>query len=108
MEDFSIKPIPTTIKNSQANSILKKVHQAFITMLRTKNLQKYDFDDIDPWDELLISVAWSICRTHHTTLQATPDQLVFGRDMLLHLKLIVDWEATRLRIQKDVNRNKIA
>ena len=55
-------------------------------MLRTKNLQKYDFDDMDPWSELLGSVAWAICSTHHTTLQATPGQLVFGRDMLLNLK----------------------
>ena len=43
-------------------------------MLRTKNLQKYDFDDMDPWSELLGSVAWAIRSTQHTTLQATSDQ----------------------------------
>ena len=51
--------------------------------VETKNLQKYDFDDMDPWSELLSSVAWAICSTHHTTLQATPGQLVFGRDTAL-------------------------
>ena len=80
------------IKNPLANSILERVHQVLGNMLRTKNLQKYDFDEMDPWSELLGSVAWDICSTHHTTLQATPGQLVFGRDMLLNLKFVADWE----------------
>ena len=61
-------------------------------MLRTKNLQEYDFDDMNPWSELMGLVAWAICSTHHTTLQATPGQLVFGRDMLLNLKFVAHWE----------------
>ena len=56
-----------TIKNPQANSILERVHQVLGIILRTKNLQKYDFDDMDPWSELLGSVAWAIHSTHHTT-----------------------------------------
>ena len=67
-------------KNPQANSILERVHQVLGNMLRTKNLQKYDFDDRS---ELLGSVAWAICSTHHTTLQATPGQMVFGRDITI-------------------------
>ena len=61
-----------------ANSILERVHQVLGNMLRTKNLQEYDFDDMDPWSELLGSLAWAIHSTHHTTLQATLGQLVFG------------------------------
>ena len=64
------------------------------------SIKKYDFDDMDPWSELLGSVAWAICSTHHTTLQATPGQLVFGRDMLLNLKFVADWEAIKLRKQR--------
>ena len=105
LRDFSIKPTPTTIKNPQANSILERVHQVLGNMLRTKDLQTHDFDDVDPWSDLLASVAWAICSTHHTTLQATPGQLVFGRDMLLNVKFIADWEAIRLRKQRDIDRN---
>ena len=66
----------------------------------------YAFDDMDPWSELLGSVAWAIRSTHHTTLQATPGQLVFGRDMLLNnLKFVADWEAIKLRKQRDVDKN---
>ena len=49
IKNFSIKPTPTSIKNPQANSILERVHQVLRNMLRTKNLQKYDFGDMDPW-----------------------------------------------------------
>ena len=104
LKDFSIRPTPTTIKNPQANSILERVHQVLGNMLTTKNLQKYDFDDMDPWSELLGPVASAIYSTHHTTLQITHGQLVFGRDMLLNLKLAVDLEAIRLRKQKDVDK----
>ena len=74
-------------------------------MLHTKNLEQYNFDDVDPWGELLASVAWAIRSTHHTTLQASPTQLVFGRDMLLDMKFIADWEAIRLKKQNDVDKN---
>ena len=59
-------------------------------MLRTKNLQDHDFNDVDPWGQLLASVAWAIHSTHHTTLRASPAQLVFGRDMLLDMKFVAD------------------
>ena len=105
LHDFAIKPTPTTIKNPQANAILERLHQVLGDMLRTKNLEQYDFDNVDPWGELLASVAWAIRSTHHTTLQASPAQLVFGRDMLLDMKFLADWEAIRLRKQKDVDKN---
>ena len=105
LRDFSIKPTPTTIKNPQANAILERVHQVLGDMLRTKNLQQYDFDALDPWSDILASVAWAIRSTHHSTLKASPAQLVFNRDMLLNIKFIADWETIRLRKQKDVDRN---
>ncbi len=76
-------------------------------MLRIKDLQTHEFDDFDPWSELLASMAWAICSTHHTTLKATPSQLVFGRDMLLNVKFIADWESIRLRKQKDSDKNNV-
>ena len=102
---FSIKPTPTTIKNPQANAILERVHQVLGDMLRTKNLQQYDFDALDPWNDILASVAWAIRSTHHSTLKASPAQLVFNRDMLLNVKFIADWEMIRLRKQEDVDKN---
>ena len=105
LRDFSIKPTPTTIKNPQTNAILEYVHQVLGDMLHTKNLHQYDFDALDLWSDILVSVSWAICSTHHSTLKASPAQLVFNRDMLLNIKFIADWETIRLRIQKDVDRN---
>ena len=74
-------------------------------MLLTKNLEQYNFDDVDPWVKLLVPVAWAIFSTHHTTLHASPIQLVFGWDMLLDMNFLADWEAIRLKKQKDIDNN---
>jgi transposase InsO family protein len=99
LKDFGVKPRPTTVKNPQSNSIVECVHQVLGNMLHTFELETYDFDDLDPWGEILASVAWAIHSTYHTTLDATPGQLVFGRDMILGIQHIADWEHIRLRKQ---------
>ena len=45
--------------------------------------------------------------TFHTTLQATPAQLVFGRDMLLDLPFKADWVAIRQRKQELIDKGVI-
>ena len=50
----------TNHQRKAANSILERVRQVLGNMLRTKNLQKYDFDDMAHWSELVASVAWAI------------------------------------------------
>ena len=84
-----------------------RISQIFnnIWLSRYPRPRKVIFDNgMDPWSELLGSVAWAIRSTHHTTLQATPGQLVLGRDMLLTLKFVTDWEAIKLRKQRDVDK----
>ena len=41
----------------------------------------------------------------HAALQATPGQLVFGRDMMLPIQHIADWQHTKDRKQKLINKN---
>ena len=60
-------------------------------MLRTFEMQDRDLDPVDPWGEFLQSCAFGIRSTHHTTLQASPGQLVFGRDMIHNIPFIADW-----------------
>ena len=54
-----------------------------------------------PWSDILASVALPFCSSHHT-LQVTSAQLVFGRNALLNLQSVSDWEEIGLRKQKDV------
>jgi hypothetical protein len=38
-----------------------------------------------------VAVAFALRSTYHTTLQAMPGQLVFGRDMVLNVQHLTDW-----------------
>ena len=47
-----------------------------------------DASDIDTF---LINVAWAICSTYHTVLKASPGAAIFGRDMLINIPFLADW-----------------
>jgi len=51
-------------------------------MLQTNNLDNFTFDPADPWGDILANVAWALRLLTHSTLNATPGQLVFSHDML--------------------------
>jgi hypothetical protein len=42
---------------------------------------------------------------YHTTLKATPGQLVFGRDMVLPIRFMADWGAIEKQLQTQMARN---
>jgi hypothetical protein len=62
-------------------------------------------DEKDPCGPFLAFAAYDIRSTFHTTLKATPGQLVFGRDMVLPVKFMADWGAIEQQIQKEMGRN---
>jgi hypothetical protein len=82
-ENFSIKAKPTTSHNPQANTIIEWVHKVVNNMLRSFDLEHQNLEGDNPFEYFLQSTAWAIRSTYHTTLQATPCQLVFGGDMIL-------------------------
>ena len=43
--------------------------------------------------------------TYHTTLQATPAQLVFGRDAILNTQFEANWKYIKERKQKLIEQN---
>jgi hypothetical protein len=83
-------------------------------MLRTYNLDEIVLDSYDPFGEYLAGIAWAIRSTYHTVMEATPGQLVFGRDMIYNLKSITDYERLRARKEKFIklanemeNKNRV-
>jgi hypothetical protein len=58
-----------------------------------------------PADNFLSSAAYAIRSTFHTTLKATPGQLVFGRDRVLPIKFMAEWGAIEQQRQKEMGRN---
>ena len=107
LKDFDIKPRPTTVENPQGNSPVERIHQVIHDMIKTKELDKLVFDYIDPWGEILSSVAWAIRASYHATLQATPAQLVFGRDMLFNIKKVINWQLITENKRKQIARDNI-
>ena len=80
-------------------------------MLRCKDLANGDLDPDNPWSDLLSSVAWAIISTHHTTIGATPGQMIFRRDMVHPLVHVVDWDLVKKRkakmlLQSNASENK--
>ena len=62
-------------------------------------------DEEDPWSGILASTMFATRATIHTTNQATPSQLVFGRDAILNTKFEADWNIIRQRKQEMIAKN---
>jgi hypothetical protein len=88
--DYGLKLKPVTTRNPQANAIIELVHQTIGNIIRTFNVQSMDSDD--PWTGMLAAAIIAARATCHTALQASPMQLVLGRDAILNIKHISNWE----------------
>lgn len=115
IDNYGLTRKISTEYNPQSNGIIERVHQVLGNALRAFELEERELDESNPWDEFLTAAAYAIRSTHHTTLQASPAQLVYGRDMLLPVTFVADWTRIAARKQniinksnKQENRNRIA
>ncbi|CAJ1968304.1 unnamed protein product [Cylindrotheca closterium] len=76
-------------------------------MIQTFFVDATELDEKDPYTGILSAVALPTQATIHTTLNATPSQLVFGRDAMLDIEFHADWNAIKTRKQKDINENDL-
>jgi hypothetical protein len=53
----------------------------------------------------LAATAFAIRATYHTTLQKSPGQLIFGRDMIFNVQHTANWEYIRARKQRLIQKN---
>jgi RNase H-like domain found in reverse transcriptase/Reverse transcriptase (RNA-dependent DNA polymerase)/Integrase zinc binding domain len=103
INDYGIKRKPITKRNPQANAIVERVHQTIGNMIRTFQVQ--DLDEDNPWAGILSAVAFAVRATVHTTTQATPMQLVFGRDAILNIQFQANWKMIKNRKQHLIQQN---
>ena len=104
-QDYGVKAKPITVRNPQANAIVERVHQVIGNIIRTFELEENYLDEEDPWKGILSATAFAVRSTFHTTLQNSPGQLVFGRDMILNIKHTANWEYIKKRKQKLIDKN---
>jgi hypothetical protein len=74
-------------------------------MLRSFDLEEEDLEEDTTFEYFLQSTAWAIRSTYHTTLQATPCQLVFGRDMIHNIVFKANWDRIQKRKQDIINKS---
>jgi hypothetical protein len=101
---FGLKGKPTSLWNPQSNGIIERIHLVIGNMLRTFEDNNRDLPRIMPIWSFISAASWAIGSTYHTTLQATPGQLVFGRDMLLSIPFRADWAQIKIRKQGLINK----
>ena len=104
-KDYGIKKKPTTTRNPQANSIVEYVHQTIGNVLRAFQVHDAELDAEDRWSGILSAIAFGVRSTVHTTLEATPMQLAFGRDSVMNMQHLADWKFVLERKQNLTNKN---
>ena len=80
-----------------------RFHQIIGNILRTFNVK--DIDEEDPWTGILAATMFAIRATFHTTLKVSPMQLVLGRDAIMNIKHVTNWEHIKQSKQKHINNN---
>jgi hypothetical protein len=104
-DDYGITLRKITTRNPQVNAILERIHQTIGNILRSFRVQDNEVDENDPWTGILAATMFATRATVHTTLNATPMQLVFGRDAILNLKFVANWANIKERKQNAINKN---
>ena len=103
--EYGITRKVITTRNPQANSIVERVHQVLHNMIRTIGIRdSRDLNDYG-WTGVLSAVRQAMRSVVHTTMRATPTQLVFGRDAILNVSFEADWQYIKERKQKRILQN---
>ena len=96
-----------TTRNPQANAVVERIHQVVHQMIRSQEIGgKEDYDALPfGWDGILAAIRRAVNSTVHTTTEATPTQLVYGRDALLNISFQANWEYIKQKKQKVILQN---
>jgi hypothetical protein len=88
--------------------MVERAHQTLHNLIRSKRVR--DINDLDEhfkWQGILSAVAFAMRATVHTTLNATPSQLVFQRDAIHNIGFQADWQYIKSRKQKLIIQNNV-
>ena len=98
---YGLKRKSITTRNPKSNAIIERIHKTIGNVIRT-----FDVSNIvnnNPWSGILAATLFAVRATYHTTLQAFRMQIVFGRDAILNIKHVADWEHIWQRKQLQIN-----
>ena len=105
LKERGIKSVPTTVRNPQSNSVVERIHGILNNIARVSGAPVHEVLDIErPFDRFVSDCAYAIRSTINTIMQASPGQIVFGRDMIMPITFNVDWNIIRERRQQQAIR----
>lgn len=81
------------MKNLQANSLSKWMHQVLSILIWVQEIEIIDFNKYDPFGRIVASWLFALRATVHTLQDTTPAQLVYGQEMVMHVDSIKNWGA---------------
>ena len=109
LKNNGMKPVPTTINNPTAKSIIERMHQRMGNQLRSIlhfRETPRNFEQVARIiEDASAATVFSIRVTMHSTLKTTPSVLVFHRDMILNVPFITNLQSIQDRRQRIVNQN---
>ncbi|KAL7465162.1 hypothetical protein ACHAXS_005488 [Conticribra weissflogii] len=104
LESYGIQPVPTTVKNPQANSTIERLHLTLGDQLRCTTFEGSNF--LEDVDTIVQACAYAARTTVPSNSSYSPAQLTFGRDMIFRQQIIVDWEKMKQqRLQQAAANN---
>jgi len=93
-------------RNPQSNSTIERCHKTLHNMIRSAQIKdRRDSDEFFCFQGVLAACRKAVNSTVHATSQATPTQLVFGRDAMLNASFQADWQFSKARKQRLVLQN---
>ena len=101
-EEYGINTKPDYLGNMQANVIIETIHQLLVNVVRTYNLQGKYVDGAEPWIGILSASALVLNSTYQHVKGKIPEQLVFGRDIILPIMHIENWRYIHQRKQAQI------
>ena len=105
-----IIPHPISVKNPQANGICERMHQAVGNTLRAAchlNPPAGIYDANQLVDTALANAVFATRASLNSTIRASPGSLAFGRDMILDIPIVADWNFIRQHRQQLIDRRLI-
>ena len=105
--EYRITAKPSTSGNPMSNTVLERIHQVLVNLVRNFNIFHTQVNKNDPWTGILAAASFVMFSINNTKKGYSPGQLIFGCDMNLPIKHTLDQGLIRQRNQTQINKDNI-
>ena len=102
------RDVCTTAKNTQSNAVCERMHRTVANFLRTlqHGNPPQNIVNAEQYVDKALSIVMHIMRAGvHTTLDSSPGNLAFNREICLNIPLVANWHAIPQRKEHLIHEN---